>query len=382
MKSTSLLVFIICLYIPVFAQQQPKQDDALLLEYYQNQRFDDALNYLKKTYPEPVNDVKTLSGLGYTSQMAGKLPEAADYYKRVYAIDTTNTAILFNLGSIDARRGNYKEALFYYQKILRTDSTNFNVYRQMGTLTQNSGSIIDAMQYFEKANKINPIEPGVAYDLTSFYIAQKQYKKADSIVTVALQADTTNLTLLLGKAQTNYQLAKYPETVIVCNKLIQGGMQINMIVSMLGTAYFNLKDYNKCIAAFKPLEDTKTATETSYYYTAMSYKALGNQTMAVSYLQKAIKEAISGNVDSYYSEMGDSYDKLHQLKNSVNAYQKSLLYDIKPITYYALANLYDSEMKDKPLALRYYKKYLKSTPPEKQKSYVSFSKKRVSELAR
>ena len=129
------------------------------------------------------------------------------------------------------------------------------------------------------------------------------------------------------------------------------------------------------------MEDNKTASETSYYYTAMSYKALRNQATAVIYFYKAMKEAISGNVDSYYSEMGDSYDKLHKLRKSVIAYQKSLMYDIKPITYYALANLYDFELKNKFLAIRYYKKYLKSNPSEKQKSYTTYTNKRITELS-
>ena len=366
----------------LFAQETPKTDDALLLEYYQNQRFDDAVSYLKKIYPEPVTDVKILSRLAYASAMAGKLPEADDYYGRIYASDTTNTVILFNLGSINARRGNNVKALLYYKKILLRDSTNFNVYKQMATLSQNMGSINDEINYLQKANKINPVEPDVAYDLTELYINLKLYTKADTVVSAALQADTANFSLLLGKAQIDYRLEKYPETVPVCNKIINAGNQINIVISMLGTSYYNLKNYNNCISTFKLLEQNNTASETSYYYTAMSYKALGNQGMAVVYFDKAIKEALSVNVNSYFSEMADSYDQLHQLKKAVNAYQKSLLYGVMPLTYYALANLYDTELKNKASAIRYYKKYIGSNPPEMEKSYIAYSKRRIGELSR
>lgn len=366
----------------LFAQEIPKADNALLLDYYQNQRFEDAVNYLKATYPEPVTDVKILSSLAYASSMAGKLPEAEDYYQRIYVIDTTNTAILFNLGNINTRRGNNRKALSYYKKILLRDSTNFSVFKQMASLSQNMGQIIEAVNYLQKANKINPVEPDVAFDLTTFYINLKLYKRADTIVTVALQADTANLLLLFGKAQIDYRLDKYPETVDGCNKLIQSGDQAGIIISMLGTSYYHLKKYDSCINTFKLLEQSNTASETSYYYTAMSYKALGRQAMATSYFYKAIKAAVSENVNSYYSEMGDSYDQLHQIKNAVNAYQKSLLYGPLPLTYYALANLYDTELKNKTMAKRYYKKYLQSDPPEKQKSYIDYSKRRANELSR
>jgi hypothetical protein len=55
---------------------QTKVDDALLLDYYQNQRFAEAADYLKTVYTEPITDLKALSQLAYTANMAGRLPEA------------------------------------------------------------------------------------------------------------------------------------------------------------------------------------------------------------------------------------------------------------------------------------------------------------------
>jgi tetratricopeptide (TPR) repeat protein len=113
----------------------------------------------------------------------------------------------------------------------------------------------------------------------------------------------------------------------------------------------------------------------------MSYKALHDHDKAIVYLNKAIKEAISSNVDSYYSEMGDSYEKIHELIKAANSYQKSLLYDSKPtITYYILANLYDSGLKNKANAAKYYRKYIKTNPPQKQSTYVTYAKSRLKEL--
>ena len=381
MKSILPFILFAGLIIPVSAQQTPAIDNTLLLEYYQNQHFADAADYLKKNYPEPVTDLKILSSLAYTSSMAGRLPEAEGYYQRIYAADTTNTTVLFNLGSVNERRGNNARAIVYYKKILAKDSANFSVYKELATLSHSSGDVTNAIIYLMKANKLNPTEPDVAYDLSTFFINLKLYKKADTVVTTALAADTLNLLLLLGKAQIDYRLDKFPETVTVCTGLIRSGNQTNEVINMLGNSYYSLKNYNGCITTLKQLEQNSTATETSFYYTAMSYKALHNQTMAVNYFDKAIKEAISPNVNSYYGEMADSYDHLHQAKNAVNAYQKSLLYGVMPLTYYALGNLYDTELKNKALAKRYYKKYIGSSPPEGQQSYIAYAKRRIGELS-
>jgi hypothetical protein len=88
-KSGFLLLLLFCFGASAFAQQ--KADDALLLESYQDQHFGDALDYLKKRYPEPVTDLRALSGLAYTSQMAGKLADAESYYQRIYDLKPSSS---------------------------------------------------------------------------------------------------------------------------------------------------------------------------------------------------------------------------------------------------------------------------------------------------
>ncbi|MEB0263135.1 MULTISPECIES: hypothetical protein [unclassified Mucilaginibacter] len=48
MKSIYCLLLLSILSIGCFAQETTKVDDALLLDYYQNQRFAEAADYLKK----------------------------------------------------------------------------------------------------------------------------------------------------------------------------------------------------------------------------------------------------------------------------------------------------------------------------------------------
>ncbi|XHR96862.1 hypothetical protein ACFJIV_09540 [Mucilaginibacter sp. UC70_90] len=378
MKNLFITLLLTLSVLQLLAQQIA--NDSLLLDYYQNQRFADAADYLKKIYPEPVTDLKVLTKLAYTSKMASRLPDAENYYQRIYDTDTTSLANLYNMSEIIKRRGNNKKALMYVKKILLKDTTNFDVYKQLADLSQNVGDIPGSIVYLQKANHINPLNPDVAYDLSTFYINLKLYDNAESLIDKALVADTANLLLLKGKAQASYALKKYPATITIAKKLLDAGEQAGSIVSMLGTSYYMTANYQDCIKTFKTLEDSNTGTEASYYYTAMSYKALHNNSKAIIYLDKAIEEAISTGVSSYYSEKGDSYDRLHQLKNAVQAYQKSLLYKPDPITYYALATLYDTDLKNKATAIKYYKKYLASKPKESQKTYIAYSKERIKSL--
>lgn len=111
-----LLTILLFFAINSYAQETRKTDDALLLEYYQNQRFSDALSYLKTIYTEPVTDAKELSRLAYTSNMARLLPDAESYYQRIYDKDSTNQLVLYSLASINQRRGNNSNAVTLPQK--------------------------------------------------------------------------------------------------------------------------------------------------------------------------------------------------------------------------------------------------------------------------
>jgi tetratricopeptide (TPR) repeat protein len=378
MKYVLIFAFVLLIYKPVIAQQNAV-DNSLLLDYYQTQHYADAYNYLKTVYPEPVTNTKALSQLAYTSQMAGKLNDAEGYYTRVYAQDSTNIATLFSLGGINVSRGNNLKALVFYKKILLRDSTNFNVFKQLASLSQNLMDTVNYTKYLLKANVINPEEPDVAYDLSALYISTKKYDKAGLVLDIAIKADTNNLVLLKGKAKVSFLQKKYPETITECIKLIQAGDKQAVIINWLGIAYFNTKQYKLCIATFQTL-DLTLQNESTYYYVAMSYKALKDNVNAIDYLSKALVDGISPRVGNYYIEMADSYEQLHKYQSAIAAYQKSTEFKYEPLTFYSLANLYDTELHSNKNALKYYKKYIAAKPEERQKTYIDYAQSRITTL--
>lgn len=376
LSSTALLIFSI-----YGAHAQQTATDSVLLSDYQNQRFAEALDYLKRTYPEPVTNKKALEGLAYASKMAGLLPEAESYYQRIYQSDSSNTAVLFQLGSIYSRQGNDMMAIHYYDKILATDSDNFSVLKQMANLSQQTGNVRQALRYLKKADSIRPADPDVAYNLAAYYINARQYPEADSALTPAMQADSANLLLLRCRAQVYFGQENFRGAAADCNKLVKAGEMTDDIINMLGASEYYLANFEGCINAYRIMEQNKTANENAYYYMAMSYKALNSLSMTVLYLHKAIKDALSGNVNSYYGELAGTYNRMHCTGAAINAYRKSLLYGVIPLTYYAMANIYDTRLKNKRLALFYYKKYLTARPPAKQLPYAKYAKRRIREFS-
>jgi tetratricopeptide (TPR) repeat protein len=379
MKTILTSFLFLCLFTTTFAQQSSKLDDALLMDYYQSQRYNEAVDYLKKSFPEPITDLKVLSRLAYTSQMANKLPDAEAYYQRAYDKDTTNQNILFNMAGINIRRGNLPKAEQYYKQVALRDTGNFTVYSQLASLSERKADTVAAIGYFEHANRINPNDVDVASELADLYTALKQFDKALLVLNKAAASDPDNVIILLSTMKLTYAKKKWAETVDVCNKLIQMGSVSGMITTKLGISYYNLNNYAcgaETLASLKAIEQT----EYTFYYAALCYKGLKDNVQAINCLNQAIAQGISPNIATYYGEIADRDITLNKHKKAALAYQKALQFSESPILYYLLANLYDTKLNDKRNARIYYKKFLTSNPAGKQQVYIAFVKSRVEQL--
>jgi len=377
MKYLLSLSLVLSGFITASAQQI---DNALLLDYYQNQRYAEAADYLKKNFPEPITDPKILSRIAYTLQMNHNLPEAEHYYQRVYEIDTTSTNALLSMANINMQRGNYPKAESYYKKILLTDTTSFNVYSDLGRMASFKNDTINAVNYLQKANRINPFDAFAASDLANFYIFKKKYDIALKVLNKAAENDPDDVYLLTSMIKFTIKQSKWPEAIAICEKMIKLGVGDGDVLYNMGYAYYNLRNYTCAAETFANLA-FKDQTEASDYYMSLSYKYLKNNSWAIYYMNKTIDEGISKNVSTYYREIADNYETLKKYKKANDAYMKSLEYKTAPMTYYLLANMYDTEANNKKLAIQYYKKFLANNPdPKESQKYIDYAKLRIPTL--
>lgn len=375
-----LSIFIFLLLVDLTAHaQQSTINDALLIDMYQNQRFAEAADYLKKSCPEPVTDLKILSRFAYANRMAGKLPEAESYYLRIYNQDSSSVPVLLSLAGIQIKRENDTKALFYYEKAIHIDTANFMVYKQLGRLYLEKPDTSAALKTLQKANNLQPQEADVAADLSLLLINMEKNKEAELVLNRALAADSTNLLLLRCLAKMYYTNDQFKETVKTCEKIKELGDSSGQVLNMLATSYFKIKIYDCAIENFALLQ---TQTERTLYLTAMSYKALEKYKMAADYFDKTLKEAISPYTNIYYDEKGAASEKLKEFKSAAEAYEKELFFKDKDIIYYMLASLYDRDLNDKKSAVKYYKKYLQAKPSAKQQVYIAYTQSRINELSK
>jgi tetratricopeptide (TPR) repeat protein len=311
--------------------------------------------------------------------MANDLPDAESYYQRAYAIDTTNQTILFNMAGINLRRGNFLKAELYYKQIVSKDTGNFTVYKQLASLSERKNDTVSAINYYEHANKINPNDVDIATSLADFYTTLKHFDKALNVLNKAAVGDPDNIFILFSTVKLTYSESKWAETAEVCNRLIRMDAANAEILTKLGIAYYNLKNYACGAETFAGLKGIEQ-TEYSFYYAALCYKGLKDDQQSINFMNQAIFQGVSANIATYYGEIADSDNNLNRYKKAALAYQKALQFKETPIIYYLLANLYDTRLKDKRNAAIYYKKFLNSNPTGKQLAYIPYVKSRVDQL--
>jgi tetratricopeptide (TPR) repeat protein len=376
-----LFLAILLLSLKISAQNTAS-DNLLILELLQNQRYDEAAETLKKINPEPISDKKILSRIGYSLRMAGKLSEAENYYLRILEQEPAEISSLFSMAGISQRKGNFVKAKEYYKQILAADSTNFSVYKQLSDMIETSEGLIYATVYLQKANSLNSSDGDIAYSYAKVLKDMKQFDSASRVLDEAIKADSTNLILLRGKAELAYAMKDWNGVVSLCSVIIRDGDRSPNILKMLGEAFYSLGKYQQAIDILEGMEANEMKTESTLYFIAMSYKALKNYPKSVDYLQKTITESISLNTAGYYAQIGDVLEKSQMIRQSVEAYQKSLFFDNKPLILYTIATIYDQKLKQSKTALNYYRRYINSKPPAEQKAYIEYSNYRISQLSK
>ncbi|RYE40058.1 MAG: hypothetical protein EOP48_25095 [Sphingobacteriales bacterium] len=189
----SILFLLFLLAVKISTAQNTAQDNLKLLEFYQNQKYAEAADYLVSIHPQ-TTDVKVMAQIGSFKLMANQLPDAEKYFLMAYQQDTTNLSVIQNLARVNGRRGNNVLTRKYLEKILARDTLNFSVYKQLAALITTDAPL--QLTYLEKANLLNPLDPEVANDLGELYYNKKSYIKSYRVLNLALMADSFNMVLL------------------------------------------------------------------------------------------------------------------------------------------------------------------------------------------
>jgi tetratricopeptide (TPR) repeat protein len=332
------------------------------MEYLQDQRYEDAIAYLK----EGVNDnnPRELALLAYTYYQAGKISEAASNYGKVLQLDSNYVPAHQYLATIQMQEDLPLAAMAHYKRIVTLQPQNATAWKQLSFAGFAGLENDSAFTWLCKAYELKPSDPRVVSRLAEEWLEKKRYNTADSLINRYLTTDSTNPYVLMTGTRTSFLKKEYPRTLQFGQKLIsQSNVSANTFLYVIAACY-NMKKYDECVSVYEYLNGRRATSENIIYYTAMAKTQLKKYEESNTLLKLCISMGLSASLDNYYTGMSANYEAIGQFKPAIASLDTAYYLFHQPLRQYSIGRIYDARLNNEATALRYYKKYLQLYKPD------------------
>lgn len=371
-----LKLFVSCaislLLVGTAAAQPAGIDKNKVLDYIQEQQFDEAISYLQPIVAGDSANQQALRFLGYAFYMSDNVQAAKQCYLKMFSNDSVNLTANHYLATIYYNR-DPDLALGFFARLIRLQPNTAHYYRGMGELLSRAKQKDTALLFLQQAYAL---APGDARNLVSWaevLIDTKEYTKADSLLEIGLARDSLNAAFLKARIRSAYEAKDYNSVLLPGERL----MRINEVnlaaLSKVILAYYNLQKYEDCIRVCAYMASMDIQVEAIYYYEAKARAKLKDYEKSNALLELCLDKAISKNAEMYYFGLGENYEAIKQYKKAVAAYDTAFYLFKSPLALYNCGRIYEAELKNETLARRYYTQYLalaQPADPSEKKAYA------------
>jgi tetratricopeptide (TPR) repeat protein len=376
----SYLLFISLFITLTSVGQAP--DKEKINDFFQNQQFEDAIDYLKPFYQKDSASLQILNSLGYAYYMNDNKDEAKIYFQKIFEIDSNNISANQYLINIEISNRNFDTAKIYACRLIRLNRSRSSYYRILADIYKKNREEDSARFYYDRAYYLAPLDGKNIAAYTEILINDSSYSKADSILNVALAKYPGNMNFLKLLIQSSYESKDYAGMINPGEKLIRMGELQFPILSKLVFAFYSLKKYENCIQLCEFMDSNSIAAESTYYYESMSWSKLNNLVRSNELLEKCLGKAISKTAELYYYDLARNNENLKYYQKAISNYDTAYYLFKNPFMIYNEGRIYDEHLKNYKKAKMYYSKYLavvRSETGEEKKLY-RFVKSRYSEI--
>jgi tetratricopeptide (TPR) repeat protein len=358
---------------PVMQRPQPMPADKnIVMDFFQNQQFEEAISYLGPALGEDSASVPVLGYLGYAYYMTENNKAAKSCYQRMFTLDSMNVSALHYLEVLYAHE-DADIALDFTTRLTVIQPGKSLWWRTMGELQRRLKQPDSALSSLTHAYGLAPNEVKNVAALADLLIDKKNYRQADSIVSLALERDSLNFILLKLRMRSAYNVKDYNAVLAPGENIMRQNIPDVSAQSWLALSYYNLKRYPDCIRACEFLLNNGYDLEAIYYYESRALARLQRYTESDTLLAVCLKKAISPTADWYYNDLGENHEAKKDFKPAMAYYDTAYYLFKDPIMLYNCGRIAESELKNNFLARKYYMRYLAAAhpeSPEEKKAYA------------
>ncbi len=358
---------------PVTAQQPGVVDKSRVMDYFQNQEFSDAIDYLAPALRADSGNINVLGWAGYAYYMSDKTREAATCFRKVVAVDSNNVSALHYLVLLELGESGGGEALGYAQRLLSLQPGRAMWWRTVGDCWRRKNKPDSALLYLDSAYSLAPGDMKTVAGLADVLVEKRVYARADTILDYALISDSLNVTLLKLRVRSAYQAQDYGAVLLPGERLVR--LEDPSVVSLtwLALSYYDLKQYGDCIRICDHMLDMGLELESVYYYEARAYAKTKDYPKSNELLTIALTKAISGTAEWYYDARGDNYEVVKDYKKALANCDTAYYLFKDPITLYNCGRICETGLHDMVMARQYYRRYLAVAQPKSEQEKKAYA---------
>jgi len=329
--------------------KSPVIGERLAEMYWKAQRQHDAVAEAQEILKRDPNDVPTrrllariylrllgdLSGNGGQSEIAAR---AIDQYKEIYRLEPTDTESALWLARLYRLRNEHDKAEEVLRGILKGDPDDEPAIEQLTQLLLDEGKSPEAVALLEGMTSHSP-SPVLLDLLGDAYTQTRELGKAEQAYRRASDLDPSELSHLRGLGQTLLAEEKYPEALVVYQKLADLMPDDADVYLRTAQIYREMHQLDHAEENLLKARQYAPGSLEVMYNEAMLYQAQGRYEDAIRVLSDAISgvKGQSAMMPSRRRSLAVLYQELGQLYRDRQSYQAAAY------TYEELGHLGDEE---------------------------------------
>lgn len=361
-----------CIQLFTSSSAQNIYDRKTVQDYFQNQDFEKAVNYLCNI-PDELKTVQFFIDKGYSLFMLEKYNEAKSDYLIAYQKEPQNLQANLYLADIYNRQRKYDSSLLYYQNLILLQPGQYKFWQSAATCWDMMKENDSAFIYIKKSYSLNPKAASVAYQ----YAEALQYKKlsdeAETVINNYLKADSSNELIISKRIDMSFKSNKYKDVIFWGKRLLLDSAIAPGSYTKLAFAYLNTGQSEKSLNVYNWLDVRNMNNESVKYCAALAYARMNNFVVSNQLLGECIDNNILKDAKIYYRAKADNFERLKLYSKAIAYFDTSYYIFQDPIDLFYAGSIYDRDLKNRAKAIFYYKKYMlqKTKSPNESNARIS-----------
>lgn len=256
-----------------------------------------SLYYFKKSIDLAKLNSELRIRLGQLLFEKGNYKIAAEEMKKAVVKFPKSYPINFILGLSLAQMDSHKVALPYLKKAVELAPNDLNTTLAYSFSLDQVDQDDEALEYLKRALRIDPKNVQALGMMGLIYDGRKDYAKSDSIYSIAVGIDSTDIMIMNNYA---YSLAERGIALDRALKMVQKAIDKepnnSSYLDTIGWVYFKLKNYEKAIYYIKRALEEDEGNSTLLDHLGDVYFKMGKKELALEMWQNAL-EKDSSNVE-------------------------------------------------------------------------------------